>query len=179
MGSNNRDSFGLRLRRRRIPRAGVPGDASRRRRGGAGRHDPGRGRQPATSSAARSPTPTCSYNVVASPYGFNYTGDRLLQLRRITTLTARRRILRRRRRHRHQRRRHDRRQRPAHVSILAADLQDATQSQTFTIEATVTDESDQAVSGRTDVIVHQGLLYVGVQPQEYVTQAEQRDRRST
>ncbi len=52
-----------------------------------------------------------------------------------------------------------------------ADLQDATQSQTFTIEATVTDQSDQAVSGRTTVIVHKGLAYVGVQPDEYVVQA--------
>lgn len=51
---------------------------------------------------------------------------------------------------------------------FAADLQDATMSQTFTIEAVVTDESDQAVAGRTSVIVHQGLLYVGVQPEEYV-----------
>ncbi len=38
-----------------------------------------------------------------------------------------------------------------------ADLQDATQSQSFTIEATVTDQSDQAVSGRTSVTVHKGL----------------------
>ncbi len=52
-----------------------------------------------------------------------------------------------------------------------ADLQDATMSQTFTIEATVTDQSDQAVSGRASVIVHQGLWYVGVQPQEYVVTA--------
>ncbi len=54
---------------------------------------------------------------------------------------------------------------------VPADLQDATQSQTFTIEATVTDQSDQAVSGRTSVIVHKGLAYVGVQPEEYVAQA--------
>ena len=54
---------------------------------------------------------------------------------------------------------------------IPADLQDATQSQTFTIEATVTDQSDQAVSGRTSVIVHKGLAYVGVQPEEYVAQA--------
>ena len=52
-----------------------------------------------------------------------------------------------------------------------ADLQDATMSQTFTIEATVTDASDQAVSGRASVIVHQGLWYVGVQPQQYVVSA--------
>ncbi len=56
-----------------------------------------------------------------------------------------------------------------HLTIsFPADLQDATMSQTFTIEATVTDASDQAVSGRTSVVVHQGLWYVGVQPQEYV-----------
>ena len=54
---------------------------------------------------------------------------------------------------------------------IPADLQDATLSQTFTIEATVSDESGQAVSGRTSVIVHQGLLYVGVQPAEYVATA--------
>ncbi|GAB4521584.1 MAG: hypothetical protein OHK0046_33170 [Anaerolineae bacterium] len=54
------------------------------------------------------------------------------------------------------------------VIELPADLEDATQSQTFTIEATVRDESDQVVAGRTDVVVHQGLLYVGVQPEEYV-----------
>ncbi|MEO8392350.1 MAG: Ig-like domain-containing protein [Chloroflexota bacterium] len=54
---------------------------------------------------------------------------------------------------------------------VPADLQDATQSQTFTIEATVTDQSDQAVSGRTSVIVHKGLNYIGVQPEEYVAQA--------
>ncbi len=57
------------------------------------------------------------------------------------------------------------------VISFPADLQDATQSQTFTLEATVTDESGQAVSGRTDIVVHKGLLYVGVQPDQYVTTA--------
>ncbi|MCA9902467.1 MAG: Ig-like domain-containing protein [Anaerolineae bacterium] len=51
---------------------------------------------------------------------------------------------------------------------VPADLKDATQSQTFTIEAVVSDESGQAVAGRTEVIVHKGLLYVGVKPREYV-----------
>lgn len=59
------------------------------------------------------------------------------------------------------------------VISFPADLQDATMSQTFTIEAVVTDESDQAVAGRTDVIVHQGLLYLGVQPEEYVATASE------
>ncbi|MFO7321535.1 MAG: Ig-like domain-containing protein [Chloroflexota bacterium] len=56
---------------------------------------------------------------------------------------------------------------------VPADLKDATQSQRFTIEATVTDESGQAVSGRTEVIVHKGLVYVGVSPREYVSVAGQ------
>jgi uncharacterized protein YfaS (alpha-2-macroglobulin family) len=51
---------------------------------------------------------------------------------------------------------------------VPADLLDSTQSQTFTMEATVTDETDQAVSGRASVIVHKGLLYVGVRPRSYV-----------
>ncbi len=51
---------------------------------------------------------------------------------------------------------------------LPADLRDATQSLTYTIEATVTDESGQAVSGRADVIVNKAEVYVGVRPQEYV-----------
>ncbi|MDX2137073.1 MAG: Ig-like domain-containing protein [Chloroflexota bacterium] len=54
---------------------------------------------------------------------------------------------------------------------VPADLRDATQSLTYTIEATVTDESAQAVSGRTDVIVHKGEGYIGLRPQEYVAVA--------
>lgn len=56
---------------------------------------------------------------------------------------------------------------------VPAELGDATQSQEFVIEATVTDESDQAVSGRTTVVVHQGLLYVGVRPENYVATANE------
>lgn len=56
---------------------------------------------------------------------------------------------------------------------VPADLKNATQSQTFTIEATVSDESQQAVSGRTRVIVHQGLVYIGARPTDYVGLARQ------
>ena len=56
---------------------------------------------------------------------------------------------------------------------IPADLKDATQSQVFTIEAVVTDESGQAVAGRTEVIVHQGLVYVGVAPRDYVGRSEE------
>jgi uncharacterized protein YfaS (alpha-2-macroglobulin family) len=54
---------------------------------------------------------------------------------------------------------------------VPADLRDATQSMVFTIEAVVTDESAQAVAGRAQVVVHTGLVYVGVQPREYVVTA--------
>lgn len=51
---------------------------------------------------------------------------------------------------------------------LPADLEDATQSQRWTIEATVRDESGLTVSGRTDVIVNKGLIYIGARPSDYV-----------
>ena len=54
---------------------------------------------------------------------------------------------------------------------LKADLGERVRSQTYTIEATVTDESDQLVAGRAQVVVHQGLVYVGLQPDEYVGRA--------
>ena len=58
------------------------------------------------------------------------------------------------------------------VVTFAADLGEARQSLEFTLEATVTDESGQAVSGRTPIIVHQGALYIGVAPEEYVGTAD-------
>jgi alpha-2-macroglobulin len=54
---------------------------------------------------------------------------------------------------------------------IPAELGEQTQSQEYTIEARVTDESDQLVAGRTRVIVHQGNFYVGLQPQAYVQRA--------
>ncbi|WP_162909504.1 Ig-like domain-containing protein [Aggregatilinea lenta] len=56
---------------------------------------------------------------------------------------------------------------------IPAELGDQDGSRTYTIEARVTDESDQLVAGRVEVVVHQGLVYVGLQPEEYVGQAEQ------
>ena len=47
-------------------------------------------------------------------------------------------------------------------------LDEESNSQTFTLEATITDESGQAVSGRAQIIVHKGLAYVGVRPENYV-----------
>jgi len=53
------------------------------------------------------------------------------------------------------------------VEIPAVIDQERT-SQTFTVEATITDESDQVVSGRTQVVVHRGLVYVGARSLSYV-----------
>jgi uncharacterized protein YfaS (alpha-2-macroglobulin family) len=59
---------------------------------------------------------------------------------------------------------------------LDADLGDKVDSQTYTIEASVTDESDQLVAGRTQVVVHQGLVYIGLQPEMYVGYAERENK---
>ncbi|MCZ7546228.1 MAG: Ig-like domain-containing protein [Anaerolineae bacterium] len=56
---------------------------------------------------------------------------------------------------------------------VPADLGDKTQSQRYTIEFTVTDISGQAVSNRDTVIVHQGEVYVGLRPAQYVGTAEE------
>lgn len=54
---------------------------------------------------------------------------------------------------------------------VPAELGDASQSQTYIIEATVRDETGQSVSGRGEVIVHQGQVYVGARADSYVTRA--------
>lgn len=56
---------------------------------------------------------------------------------------------------------------------VKTDLTDAKQSQIYTIEATVTDLNGQQVSGRIQVLVHQGRFYVGVRPEGYIGQAGQ------
>lgn len=56
---------------------------------------------------------------------------------------------------------------------IPADLGSATQSQTFTVEASVWDESNNTVSGRAEVIVHQGEVYIGARPTKYVSTAGQ------
>jgi uncharacterized protein YfaS (alpha-2-macroglobulin family) len=47
-------------------------------------------------------------------------------------------------------------------------LDEQQNSQTFMLEATITDESGQAVSGRAEIIVHKGAAYIGVRPENYV-----------
>lgn len=54
------------------------------------------------------------------------------------------------------------------VFSVPADIGDAFISQQFTIEATITDVTDQSVSNRAQVLVHKGLFYTGLRPQQYV-----------
>ncbi len=56
---------------------------------------------------------------------------------------------------------------------LPADLGTNSQSQRYTIEARIIDESDQLVAGRATVIVHQGEVYIGLRPESYIGQAGQ------
>jgi hypothetical protein len=54
------------------------------------------------------------------------------------------------------------------VVELPANLDEKTGSQRFSLEATVIDVNDQSVSARAEVIVHKGLFYIGLRPEEYV-----------
>ena len=51
---------------------------------------------------------------------------------------------------------------------LPAKLDEKTGSQTFNIEAAVTDLNGQYVANRVSVIVHQGQYYIGIAPVDYV-----------
>ena len=59
---------------------------------------------------------------------------------------------------------------------LEADIADKVSSQRLTLEVTVTDVNNQEVSNRTEAIVHKGLYYVGLQPEQYVGTAGQENR---
>lgn len=113
---------------------------------------------------------TVEYNVVATPYTFNYTGPGYYSFgdydldagssefyyvgsANVTSGTV------------------TLDQNGRAVIEFPAELKDVTQSVTYTLEATVSDESGQAVSGRAEVIGHKGLLYVGVRSAEYVATA--------
>ena len=51
---------------------------------------------------------------------------------------------------------------------MEADIAEKIASQRFTLEVTVTDVNNQEVSNRTEVIVHKGMYYIGLQPERYV-----------
>ncbi|HXF68670.1 MAG TPA: Ig-like domain-containing protein [Thermoflexus sp.] len=56
---------------------------------------------------------------------------------------------------------------------LPADLGKRAGSQVVILEASVTDPNDHLVAGRTDVIVHAGRFYIGLQAERYVVEAGQ------
>jgi len=59
-----------------------------------------------------------------------------------------------------------------HLTLsFPADVSADPVSQLFAIEATVTDENNQEVSNRTEVIVHRGAFYIGLKPDSYVSRA--------
>ncbi len=51
---------------------------------------------------------------------------------------------------------------------LPADLNDALQSQRWTVDVTIQSPTNQFVSGRTSVPVHRGEFYIGLSPRSYV-----------
>ncbi|MGB1286710.1 MAG: Ig-like domain-containing protein [Aggregatilineales bacterium] len=54
-----------------------------------------------------------------------------------------------------------------------ADLEVVTESRLYEVEAVVRDESNQTVSGRTQVIVHPGDVFIGARPQRYISTADE------
>jgi hypothetical protein len=54
---------------------------------------------------------------------------------------------------------------------VEAGIADRLASQRFTIDVTVTDVNNQVVAGQAGAIVHKGLFYVGLRPEEYVGNA--------
>lgn len=57
------------------------------------------------------------------------------------------------------------------VLHLPADISTDPVSQVFSVEATVTDINHQQVSGRAEVVVHKGAVYIGLRPRSYVATA--------
>ena len=51
---------------------------------------------------------------------------------------------------------------------VPADVAARKNSQLFTLEASVTDVNHQEVSARSSVLVHKGLFYIGLAPQQYI-----------
>jgi uncharacterized protein YfaS (alpha-2-macroglobulin family) len=57
------------------------------------------------------------------------------------------------------------------ANLRWADGEPITQSVRLTVEATVTGNDGQVISGRADLIVHRGEFYIGLAPREYVGRA--------
>ncbi len=56
---------------------------------------------------------------------------------------------------------------------VEADIAAKISSQRFTLDVVVTDLNNQEVASQADAIVHKGLFYVGVRPEQYVGVADQ------
>jgi uncharacterized protein YfaS (alpha-2-macroglobulin family) len=56
---------------------------------------------------------------------------------------------------------------------IPAALDEESSSRIYTLEATISDESGQAVSGRAPIIIHKGAVAVGIRPDRYVGNAGQ------
>ncbi len=54
-----------------------------------------------------------------------------------------------------------------HLDVLA-DLAHYSTSQSFTLQAEITDINNQAISNRVEVPVHRGKFYIGVRPERYI-----------
>ena len=52
---------------------------------------------------------------------------------------------------------------------LVGDLGDEPGSQRWLVEASIRDEAGQTITADSDLVVHQALLYIGAQPEKYVT----------
>ena len=52
---------------------------------------------------------------------------------------------------------------------LVGDLGDEPGSQRWRVEASIRDEAGQTITADSDLVVHQGLLYIGARPEKYVT----------
>ena len=51
---------------------------------------------------------------------------------------------------------------------MPADVSEYPQSQSFVLEAEITDLNNEVVASRTTVVVHKGKFYIGLRPQQYV-----------
>ncbi len=60
--------------------------------------------------------------------------------------------------------------------VLAGDLPGEPRSQTWRVEAAMSEEGGQAIYGRSEVVVHQALLYVGLSPERAVSVAGEDSR---
>lgn len=59
---------------------------------------------------------------------------------------------------------------------VEADIADKLSSQKFTLDVTIQDINDQLVATQASAVVHKGLIYVGLQPEEYIGRADEENR---